>query len=201
MSKMNNVSEHYDLLIENGNDPFLDCKELADYMDKWDGKEFIDLLNLDISKTVLEIGCGTGRIAKRIITNCKRYVGIDVSAKTVNVARKHFENFNNASFINKDFLDYKENQKYDIIFSTLTFMHIEDKEKALSNVFDLLKNNGLFVLSIDKNQQDFIDTGYSKIVVYPDNPTDICKILVTLGFVKILAKEIDNAYVITAERS
>ncbi len=197
---MNNISRHYDLLIENGNDPVLDCKELADYMDKWDGEEFINLLNLDAHKTVLEIGCGTGRIAKKIINQCKKYVGIDISSKTVDVARKHFNDFNNAFFINEDFLKYKANQKYDVIFSTLTFMHIKDKEKALINVFNLLKNKGEFILSIDKNQQDFIDTGYSRIAVYPDNPTYICKTLPTLGFIKIKIKEIDNAYIITAQR-
>ena len=198
---MDNVSKHYDLLIENGNDPVLDCKALADYMDKWDGEEFINLLNLDNSKTVLEIGCGTGRIAKKIISQCKKYVGIDISKKTIDIARKHFESINNAIFINEDFLNYKVNQKYDVIYSTLTFMHFKEKEKALINVFNLLKRNGKFVLSIDKSQQEFIDTGYSKIVIYPDNPTDICKILANLRFVGIVTKEIDNAYLITAQRS
>ena len=197
---MDNISRHYDLLIENGNDPVLDCKELADYMDKWDGKEFINLLNLDAYKTVLEIGCGTGRIAKKIINQCKKYVGIDISSKTVDVARNHFKDFNNASFINEDFLKYKDTEKYDVIFSTLTFMHIKDKEKALINIFNLLKNKGKFILSIDKNQQNFIDTGYSRIEVYPDNPIYICKTLPTLGFVKIKIKEVGNAYIITAQR-
>ena len=197
---MNNMSWHSDVLIENGNDPVLDFKELADYMDKWDGKEFINLLNLDAYKMVLEIGCGTGRIAKKIINQCQKYVGIDISSKTVDVARNHFKNFNNAFFINEDFLKYKETEKYDVIFSTLTFMHIKNKEKALINVFNLLKNNGIFVLSIDKNQQNFIDTGYSRIEIYPDNPTYICKTLSTLGFIKIKIKEISNAYIITTQR-
>ena len=197
---MDNISKHYDLLIENGNDPVLDCKELADYMDKWDGKEFINLLNLDAYKTVLEIGCGTGRIAKKIIKQCKKYVGIDISSKTVDVAKNHFKDFDNAFFINEDFLKYKDTEKYDVIFSTLTFMHIKDKKKALNNVFNLLKNKGEFILSIDKNQQNFIDTGYSRIEVYPDNPTYISKTLTSLGFIKFKIKEIDNAYVITAQR-
>ena len=197
---MDNISKHYDLLIENGNDPVLDCKELADYMDKWDGREFINLLNLDAYKMVLEIGCGTGRIAKKIIKQCKKYVGIDISSKTVDVAKNHFKDFNNAFFINEDFLKYKDTEKYDVIFSTLTFMHIKDKKKALNNVFNLLKNKGEFILSIDKNQQNFIDTGYSRIEVYPDNPTYISKTLTSLGFIKFKIKEIDNAYVITAQR-
>ena len=198
---MNKVSKHYDLLIDNDNDPILDSKELSEYMDKWDGEAFISLLNLDGSETVLEIGCGTGRIAKRIISRCKKYVGVDISAKTVCAAKKHFVNADNAFFVNEDFLDYRTNEKYDVIYSTLTFMHIEEKEKALMHVFNLLKPKGRFVLSIDKNQQNFIDTGYSKIVIFPDSPIEICKTLTSLRFVAIKTKEIDNAYIITAQRS
>ena len=69
---MINVSRHYDLLIENGNNPVLDGKELSEYMNKCDGEEFISLLDLDVNKTVLEIGCGTGRIAKKIVDFCPR---------------------------------------------------------------------------------------------------------------------------------
>ena len=61
------VIEHYDKLIDEGNDPFLDPKPLRDYMDKWDGQRFIDALSLDKTKSVLEIGVGTGRLAVRVI--------------------------------------------------------------------------------------------------------------------------------------
>lgn len=40
-------------------------------MNKWDGEEFINLLDLDKNKTVLEIGCGTGRIAKKSLIYVK----------------------------------------------------------------------------------------------------------------------------------
>lgn len=104
-------------------------------MNKWDGEEFINLLDLDKNKTVLEIGCGTGRIAKKIVDLCKIYVGIDVSQKTINVARNHFYKQTNATFIDGDFLNYDFTKMYDVICSTLTFMHIQDKEYALTKIF------------------------------------------------------------------
>ncbi len=61
-----NVVKHYDLLIDEGNDAFCDPPVLQEYMDKWDGQEFIDSMTLDKKKTVLEIGIGTGRIAKKL---------------------------------------------------------------------------------------------------------------------------------------
>lgn len=61
---------HYDLLIDENNDPVHDPKPLQDYMDKWDGQAFIGQMQLDISKTVLEIGVGTGRLAVRVAPLC-----------------------------------------------------------------------------------------------------------------------------------
>lgn len=194
---MINVSRHYDLLIENGNDPVLDGKELSEYMNKWDGEEFIHLLDLDKNKTVLEIGCGTGRIAKKIVDLCKIYIGIDISQKTINVARNHFKNNTNARFVEGDFLNYDFTQMYDVICSTLTFMHIQDKEYALTKIFRLLKIGGKLVLSLDKNQQTFIDTGYSKIMVFPDTPNTICGLLRQIGFKNIDVKEIELSHIIS----
>lgn len=198
---MNTVRKHYDILIENGNNPVLDSKELSAYMDKYDGNTFINSLCLDMDKTVFEIGCGTGRIAKKIVNHCKKYVGIDISPKTIEVAKNYFKNYRNVFFINENFLEYDINQQFDIVCSTLTFMHIREKKKALNKVFNLLKSKGLFVLSIDKNQQNFIDTGYSKIKVYPDNPTSVCKILKSLGFINIQIREIELSFIIKAYRN
>ena len=49
-------------------------------------------------------------------------------------------------------------------------MHIEAKQMALNKVADLLKDGGRFVLSIDKNQEGFIDIKSRKVPVFPDNP-------------------------------
>lgn len=62
----NDVVYHYDLLIDENNDPVHDPKPLQDYMDKWDGQAFIDIMELDNDKSVLEIGVGTGRLAVRV---------------------------------------------------------------------------------------------------------------------------------------
>lgn len=197
---MSEIAKHYDLLIEHGNDPVLDEPTLANYMDKWDGQKFIELLHLNKNESLLEIGCGTGRIAKKIIDSCITYLGIDISPKTIEVAKRHFVHNPNAVFVCGNFMDYVFNQTYDVIYSTLTFMHIENKKDALMKIFNLLKNNGRLVLSIDKNQQNIIDTGYSTITVFPDNPKEICKILESCKFNNIIVNEVEFAYIITAIR-
>ncbi|MBO4344067.1 MAG: methyltransferase domain-containing protein [Clostridia bacterium] len=165
-----NVSEHYDKLIEEGNDPFYDGKELREYMDKWDGEDFIRFLELDKTKSVLEVGVGTGRLAKKAAPRCLEFVGIDISPKTAERARENLKDLGNVSIICADFTDYPFERRFDVIYSSLVMMHFRDKEGFISKISGLLEKNGVFCLSIDKNRDDFIDTGSRKLKIYPDSP-------------------------------
>lgn len=61
---------HYDKLIEENNDPVHDSKSLQEYMNQWDGINFIKEMQLTTEKNVLEIGIGTGRIAIKAASMC-----------------------------------------------------------------------------------------------------------------------------------
>ncbi len=169
----NDVIRHYNSLIDEGNDPVLDSKPLQDYMDKWDGQSFIDKMELNRNKSVLEIGVGTGRLAVRTAPCCDRFYGIDISAKTIERAKENIEKYSNVTLLCGDFLTFNFKSKFDVIYSSLTFMHIKDKQNAVNKVSSLLNPDGIFVLSIEKNQSEYIDFGTRKIPVYPDTPDSI----------------------------
>ncbi|MBQ7106585.1 MAG: GNAT family N-acetyltransferase [Clostridia bacterium] len=167
------VTHHYDLLIDENNDPVHDPKPLQDYMDKWDGQVFVDKMELNKDKSVLEIGVGTGRLAIRVAHLCGDFYGVDISQKTIERAKENLTDFKNVTLNCADFLSYEFGCTFDVVYSSLTFMHIEDKQKAINKVATLLKNGGRFVLSIDKNQERFIDTGTRKIRIFSDTPEEI----------------------------
>ena len=139
---MINVSRHYDLLIENGNDPVLDGKELSEYMNKWDGQVFIDAMKLDKHKTVLEIGIGTGRLALKTVPLCKKFFGVDISPKTIERAAHNLSQYQNVKLICADFITYDFNTTFDVIYSSLTFMHIQKKQECIHKIYSLLKEQG-----------------------------------------------------------
>ena len=116
---INNIIKHYDTLIGLDNDPARDPEPLKEYMDKWDGQEFIDTLQLDDKKSILEIGVGTGRLGIRVASLCKYFVGIDISPKTIERAKENFKKFNNVTLICGDFLEHLFEQKFDVIYSSL----------------------------------------------------------------------------------
>lgn len=166
----NDVILHYDLLIDEGNDPVHDPEPLQDYMNKWDGQDFINAMQLDKTKSVLEIGVGTGRLAVRVAPLCDKFCGIDISPKTVNKAKENLVQYSNVNLICGNFLIHIFLDQFDVIYSSLTFMHIKEKQDAIDKVFMLLKDGGRFILSIDKNQDECIDMGLRKIKIFPDDP-------------------------------
>ncbi len=183
------VKEHYDLLIDEGNDPVYDPIPLQEYMDKWDGQKFIDSLKLTKGKYVLEVGVGTGRLARKVCGYCEKFVGIDISPKTIERAKYNLSEYKNTQLICADILNFESESRFDVIYSTLTFMHINDKLLAMNKVKKLLKSEGRFVLSISNDLSGYIDYGTRKIEIYPDTPNEI-----TLYLYKVGLKLVDTFY-------
>jgi ubiquinone/menaquinone biosynthesis C-methylase UbiE len=194
------TASHYDSLIDENNDPVRDPDELRAHMDKWDGQAFIDALELAPDKSALEIGVGTGRLALKVCVKCDSFTGIDLSSKTIDRARENLAAFQNITLICDDFLTHGFTDKYDIIYSSLTFMHIRDKRTAIEKIACLLNPGGRFVLSLDKNQQTEIDYGTRKIPIYPDNPDVIRALLLAAGLTVENEFETEFAIIIAARK-
>ncbi len=191
---------HYDLLIDENNDPVHDPKPLQDYMDKWDGQAFIGQMQLDISKTVLEIGVGTGRLAVCVAPLCGEFYGVDISSKTIERAKENLAGLANVRLTCADFLSYEFDRSFDVVYSSLTFMHIEDKQRAVNKIAGLLNGAGRFVLSIDKNPSEFIDTGTRKIKIYPDTADEIAEYIRTAGLTILKQYDTEFATIFVARK-
>lgn len=190
---------HYDTLIDLNNDPVHDPEPLKEYMDKWDGDFFLEKLNFQDKDTVLEIGVGTGRLAVRVAPYCHKFYGIDISPKTIARATENLSLYPNCALIRGDFLDYLFENTFHVIYSSLTFMHIENKLSAIQKVFSLLTRPGRFVLSIDKNQDGYIDIGVCKTKVFPDNSEQIMNCLKIAGFSLVQQYEREFSYIFVAD--
>ena len=99
-----------------------------------------------------------------------------------------------------DFLKIDLQETFDVIYSSLTFMHINEKQKAINKVFDLLNTNGVFALSVDKNQSTVIDIGASAISVYPDKPNEINKYITQAGLTITEQYETEFAHIFIAKK-
>ena len=195
----NDVIIHYELLIEEGQDPVCDPPLLQEYMNKWDGELFLNLLELNKSKKVLEIGCGTGRLAVKVAPNVHSFCGIDISPKTIDAAKLHLQDFN-VTLICDDFLNCLFTEQFDLIYSSLTFMHIKNKCNAIKKIYNHLVKDGVCVLSIDKNKNNILEFGSRKVKIYPNDPEKIMSIFTECGFCEVEKYETEHAYLIRARR-
>ena len=93
-------------------------------------------------------------------------------------------------------MDYPFLETFDVIYSSLTMMHFEDKKAMVAKAASLLNSNGLFCLSIDKSQSEWIDMGNRKIRIYPDTPKRTIMLAKQIGLKEKKTVEVENAYLI-----
>ena len=104
----------------------------------------------------LDVGCGTGELTGKLAFKCNRAIGIDISKKMVEEARKRIKK-ENVDFINIDLDTFLNNSKetYDVIISIATFHHL-DMERTLIKLKEKLNSNGLIlILDLYKNTSIF----------------------------------------------
>ncbi|MCU0522317.1 MAG: class I SAM-dependent methyltransferase [Anaerolineae bacterium] len=159
--------EHYERLIDEGNDPCEDTPWLQSYMARWDGPQFFEMLGDLTGKAVLEVGVGTGRLARQALQRgCLSFTGIDLSPKTIERARLNLGGFPNAELLLADAEAFARPAAYDAAYSVLTLMHIADKRHALQAIVTSLRLGGVVVLSIDHGGP-WLDFGDRMVRLYP----------------------------------
>ena len=96
--------------------------------------------------SVLDIGVGTGNLAKKFLENNYRVVGIDQSREMLRVAKHKYPNLKVRL---GEFLKIPFNDKvFDIIVTTYAFHHLNSEEKSLAikEMIRVLKDNGKIVI-------------------------------------------------------
>lgn len=195
------VKEHYDLLIQEENDPVRDPPVLQEYMNQWDGPAFLQALAPSPDSRVLEIGVGTGRLARQVLKiGCGSFTGIDLSPATIRRAEENLEKWDNLSLIQGDFLTYPFSQTFDIIYASLTLFHFKDKETFVRKVGQLLCRGGRVVFSIPKEAQTSIQYGTREVELYPDDFHYLAALLEAAGLQVQKPLEVAFALILIADK-
>jgi ubiquinone/menaquinone biosynthesis C-methylase UbiE len=99
-------------------------------------------------KTVLDLGCGYGNNCIDFIKRgAERVVGIDISSKMIDTAKKENAHIN-IEYIQMDINEINRlTQKFDLIYSSLAFHYVEDYKKLLRDIRLLLKDEGALLYS------------------------------------------------------
>ena len=115
------------------------------------------LKNLKIkdNSKILDLACGTGDIVKIVSKYYPKtdIIGLDISDKMLEIAKKKNpkKNFVLGDIIN---LKYEENE-FDYITIFFGLRNVENRTKAISEIYRVLKKDGLF-LHLDFGEDNFL---------------------------------------------
>ena len=111
---------------------------------------FRKLLSDLTGKSILDLGCGYGENDTYFIEKGAKYVmGIDISEHMIEIANKDYK---------LDNIDYKVlamediskiDKKYDLVVSSLAFHYIKDYDKLVTDIYNLLNENGYLIFSME----------------------------------------------------
>ncbi len=106
----------------------------------------ISMLEVRENMNFLDIGCGTGWAigqAARLIDFKGSFYGVDLSQKMIEKAQDNFKEYNGFHFIkaNSESIPLDDNF-FDIIICTNSFHHYLHPDKAMKEIFRLLKPGG-----------------------------------------------------------
>jgi SAM-dependent methyltransferase len=100
---------------------------------------------------ILEIGPGYGRLLKSFLgmkLDFKKYVCLDISEKDVNFLRSIYKE-KTIEFILGDVENFSFNEKFDVVFSSLTFKHLFPTfENALKNLIKCMEQGGIIMFDL-----------------------------------------------------
>jgi SAM-dependent methyltransferase len=109
-------------------------------------KKYVSFKN----KSILEIGCGTGRFTNKLVQEAvNRIVAIDNDLLSINYAKEHYPHNNveytycDANDINNNF----QNQHFDIIIFSWSANYIDHLKSVLEKSYGLLSPDGKIVIT------------------------------------------------------
>jgi trans-aconitate 2-methyltransferase len=127
---------------------------LAAPQEEW-ARKVLTRLRLNGDETVLDAGCGSGRVTKLLLEMLPegRVIGVDGSPSMIEAAEDAFSDDDRVSLINSDLLDlspallsrHAGADAVDAVFSNATFHWIRHHERLFTGVFSVMKPGAAFV--------------------------------------------------------
>jgi len=106
------------------------------------GEDLIGLLAPKPGERILDLGCGTGHLARKIADAGAEVVGLDSSPEMIEQATRAYPDL---QFVLADATNFHFDHPFDAVFSNAALHWIPAADKVVACVWDALKPDGRFV--------------------------------------------------------
>lgn len=120
-------------------------------------------------KSVLDIGCGTGRFTIRIAKMADQVTGTDISENMLEILREDAasEGIENIEAVCSDWTKFTDNRKWDITMATLTpAMRAENQFKRM---IDMARNHVIYLGWMDRKECPMVAEIFTHHGIKPDS--------------------------------
>jgi SAM-dependent methyltransferase len=112
--------------------------------------DFYDsILKMKNCHEILEVGCGSGMLARRFLKNGYGYLGLDLFNEMLDIARSEIKS---DMFVQSDMRKISLNRQFDAVLITGRSISYVTENRGiidtLNGVFKSLKDNGLFIFGV-----------------------------------------------------
>jgi trans-aconitate 2-methyltransferase len=116
---------------------------VADPQEEW-AREVLPRLELRGTETVLDAGCGSGRVTKLLLERLPegRVIGVDGSPSMIEKAREAFAGDDRVELRVADLVELELSEPVDAIFSNATFHWVLDHRRLFERLFAALRPGG-----------------------------------------------------------
>ena len=116
---------------------------VADPQEKW-GRAVLERLELSGDETVLDAGCGSGRVTRLLLERLPsgRVIGVDAAPSMIAVAREAFAGDERVELRVANLLELELDRAVDAAFSNATFHWILDHGRLFRGLFGALRPGG-----------------------------------------------------------
>lgn len=125
-------------------------------VDEWDSLSEIVLQAMlkeigdPVGKTLIEGGCGTGRISAELARRGAHVTCLDITAEALDLARLNLKDYPTAEFVQGSILSMPRGKLYDIVWNSGVMEHftVADQQKIVEEFLAVLKPGGKIVMLI-----------------------------------------------------
>lgn len=151
--------------LERVRNDFDEIARLSDPHDEDTGRYDAFLLSLvpKTARTILDVGCGMGRLTAQIATSDRNVLGIDLSPEMIARAREKAEpglSFRCGDFLTHDF----GLAKFDCVVTVAAFHHLP-VDLALARLVELVENRGRLIIHDMRADAGFRERLQSRFVL------------------------------------
>ena len=117
--------------------------------------------------SLLDFGCGAGRITEFMAKDFKSVVGVDIAPTMIVYGKKRLEGIKNVKFLETDGINISlPDNSIDFVFAHLVFQHIKERnmvEGAFREIYRILKRGGVFKVLLRSDKQPDMSKWWSGV--------------------------------------